>query len=113
MLGTRTYGIHYVADSELDLVGFTDSNWAEDGIDQKATSSYVFMFGGGPICWSSKKQVVIFISSAEEEYMGAVNTCIQEVWLQGILAEFDIGSASYTVIFYENQIYLKISTYSV
>ena len=24
--GTRSYGIHYAADSELELVGFTDSN---------------------------------------------------------------------------------------
>ena len=53
--GTRTYGIHYAADSELELVGYTDSDWVGDSIDQKSTSGYVFMFGGGPIFWSSKK----------------------------------------------------------
>ena len=37
------------ADSELELVGYTDSNWEGDSIDQKSTSGYVFMFGGGPI----------------------------------------------------------------
>ena len=30
---TRTYGIHYVADFELELVGYTDSDWAGDSID--------------------------------------------------------------------------------
>ena len=55
MQGTRTYGIHYVVDSELDLVGFTDSDWAGDSIDKKYTFGYVFMFVGGPICWSRKK----------------------------------------------------------
>ena len=79
--GTRTYGIHYVADSELDLVGFTDSDWAGDSIDQKYTSGYVFMFCGGPIFWSSKNQVAISLSSVEAEYMGAVNACIQVVWV--------------------------------
>ena len=49
MQGTRNYGIHYVADSDLDLVGFTDSDWARDSLDQKSTFGYVFMFGGGPI----------------------------------------------------------------
>ena len=53
--GTKTYGIHYAVDSEIELVGYTYSDWAGDSIDQKSTSGYVFMFGGGPICWSSKK----------------------------------------------------------
>ena len=99
MQGTRSYGIHYAADSELDLVGFTDSDWVGDSIDQNSTSGYVFRFGGGPIFLSSKKQAAISLSSAEAEYKGAVNACMQEVWLQGILSEFDIGSTSSTVIF--------------
>ena len=53
--GTRTYDIHYAADSELELVGYIDSDWAGDSIDHKSTSRYVFMFGGGPIFWSRKK----------------------------------------------------------
>ena len=44
--GTRTYDIHYVVDSELELVGYIDSDWAGDSIDRKYTSRYVFMFGG-------------------------------------------------------------------
>ena len=67
------------------------------------------MFGGGPIFWSSKNRVSISLSSAEAEYMGAVNACIQEVWLQGILSKFEIGSALSTVIFCDNQSAIKIS----
>ena len=33
--GTRTYGIHYAADSELELVGYTDFDWAGYSIDKK------------------------------------------------------------------------------
>ena len=105
--GTRTYGIHYAADSELKLVGYTDSNWAGDSIDQKSTSRYVFMFGGVPICWSSKKQASIALSSTEAEYRGAVNGCIQAVWLQGILSEFDLGSNLSTILFCDNQVILR------
>ena len=36
--GTRTYDIHYAADSELELVGYTDSDCMSDSIDQKSTS---------------------------------------------------------------------------
>ena len=91
--GTRTYGIHYVADSD----------WSGDSIDQKSTSRYVFMFGGGPICCSSKRHSSIALSSAEAEYRGVVNACIQAIWLQGILSEFDLGSTLSTVLFCDNQ----------
>ena len=74
-----------------------------DSIDQKYTSGYVFMFGGGPIFWSRKNQAAIALSSAEAEYRGAVNACIQVVWLQGILSEFDLGSTLSTVLFCENK----------
>ena len=46
---TRTYCIHYAADFELDLVGFTDSDWDRDSIYWKYTEVYVFIFSGGPI----------------------------------------------------------------
>ena len=67
------------------------------------------MFGDGPIFWSIKKKASIVLSSAEAEYRGAVNACIQAVWLQGILFEFEIGSASSNIIFCDNQSAIKIS----
>ena len=66
--GTKTHDIHYVAHSELELVGYTDSDWAGDSIGRKSTSRYVFMFGGGPIFYSSKKEASIALSSVEAEY---------------------------------------------
>ena len=36
--------IFYKAKSDLDLIGFTDSDWAGDNTDRNSTSGYVFMF---------------------------------------------------------------------
>ena len=108
MQGTRSYGIHYVVDFELDLVGFIDSDWVGDRIDQMSTSAYVFKFGSGTSFYSSKKQEAISLSSIELEYRGAVNACFQEVWMKGILAGFDIGSTTSTIIFCDNQSAIKI-----
>ena len=86
--GTRSYNIHYAIDSELELVGFADSDWAGDSIDRQSTFKYVVMFGCGPIFWYSKKKAAIALSSKEAEYRGAMNACIQVFWLQGILFRF-------------------------
>ena len=47
--GTRTHGIFYKEKYDLELVGFTDSDWEGDNIDKKSTLVYVFMLAEGPI----------------------------------------------------------------
>jgi hypothetical protein len=74
--GTMSYGIHYVVGCALDLIGFTDLDWSGDGIDHKSTSRYTLSLGLGPICWSSKKQSTISLSSTKVGNQGVVNCVI-------------------------------------
>jgi hypothetical protein len=62
------FGIHYSLGGTPLLVGFTDSDWADDPDDQKSTAGYVFSLGSGPVTWACKKQHAIALSSAEVEY---------------------------------------------
>ena len=91
--GTRTHGIFYKAKSDLDLIGFTDSDWVGDNKDRNSTSRYVFMLAEGPISWSSKKHSAIALSSTEVEYRGVVNATTQCLWLQGLLGECGFSSS--------------------
>eukprot|EP00253_Pinus_taeda_P036552 PITA_36552 len=79
--GRITYGIHYATNCSLNLIG--------------------------PICWSSKKQAAIALSSTEAEYRGAVNATIQAIWLQHFLSELGISVHHPTVIWCNNQSTLK------
>eukprot|EP00253_Pinus_taeda_P030106 PITA_30106 len=45
--GTITFGIHYAAGTALNLLGFTDSDWAGDNIDCKSTSDIHSVLGSG------------------------------------------------------------------
>ena len=110
MQGTIDYGIHYVARAQLDIIGFTDSDWVGDENYKKSTSGFVFIIGSGPICWSSKKQATLALSFAEEGYRGAVNATIQVVWLHGILIEFEIHTSPLVEIYCDNQSTIKISS---
>ena len=49
--GTRTHGIFYKAKSDLELVGFIDSDWVGENRDKNSTSGYVSMLAEGPISW--------------------------------------------------------------
>ena len=74
--GTREFGIHYLVDAQLYLIGYNDSYWVGDSIDNKSTSGFVFMLGSGPIYWSNKKQATLSISSIEAEYRVVANKII-------------------------------------
>ena len=106
--GTRTHGIFYKAKSDLDLIGFTDSDWAGDNTNRKSTLGYVFMLAEGPIIYSSKKQSAIALSSTEVEYRGVVNATTQCLWLQGILGECGFESYFSTIIYCDNEITIQI-----
>ena len=66
--GTLDYGILFPATGigkECKLVGYTDSSWCSDTEDRKSTIGYVFMLGGAPVAWSSRKEPVVPLSSCE------------------------------------------------
>src|SRR3990167_440588 len=68
--GTKNMKLTY--DKKERIVGFSDASYAEDKIDRKSTSGYVFMMNGGAISWRSGKQKIVTLSSMESEYV-AVN----------------------------------------
>jgi hypothetical protein len=62
--GTMSYGIHYAVGFALDLIGFTDLDWAGDNTNLNSTYRYTLSFGSVPIFWSSKNQSTISLYSA-------------------------------------------------
>ena len=70
------------------MVGFTDSDWADDPDDRKSTAGYVFSLGSGPVTWACKKQQAISLSLVEEKYRAIVNVSQEASWLRQILSEF-------------------------
>jgi hypothetical protein len=109
--GTMSYGIMYKknAKGQLNLVGWSDSDYAGDMNDRKSTSGYVFMLGDGAISWSSKKQPIVTLSTTEAEYVAASACACQCVWLKNILSHLKVDQDSCTVIFCDNSSSIKLS----
>ena len=95
--GRKMYGILYTSLENFELIGYTDSDWAGSIYDQKSTSSYVFHMGSRAISWASKKQPIVALSIAEEEYVAATAVACQAVWMRRMLRtlcqEKEIGRA--------------------
>ena len=70
--GTMELGLFYAREGALELLAYTDSDYAGDFDDRKSTSGYVFTLSGGVAAWASKKQPVVTLSTTEAEYVAAV-----------------------------------------
>ena len=93
LAGTADHGILFPfgrKKSELELIGFVDSDYGGDLIERKSTSRYLFLINNAPIAWCSKKQPVIALSSCEAEYISGSYAACQAVWLEELLKEIKI-----------------------
>ena len=71
----------------IQLVGYSDADYAADKSDRKSTMGQVFILGGGPISWASRKQRSVSVSTTEAEYMALSEYSRQAVWLTGLFTE--------------------------
>jgi len=111
--GTKSFGILYTVSEHLDLVGYTDSDWAGSVDDQKSTSGYVFHMGSGASSWASKKQPIVALSTAEAKYVAATAVACQEVWMRRMLRSLGQEQARATMIFCDNSSAIALSKNSV
>jgi hypothetical protein len=87
--GTLDYGIKYTDASNVELIGYSDSDWARNMDDRRSTIGYAFNIGSRVVSWSSKKQPTVSLSSIEAEYKALCATTCEVVWLRRLLQ--DVG----------------------
>jgi hypothetical protein len=74
--GTLNYGLRYTSSSDIQLHGFTDSDWARSAEDI-STYGMCFSLGSAMISWGSRKQKSVALSTveAEAEYITVCEAC--------------------------------------
>jgi hypothetical protein len=90
LINTLNFGLWYPKDTDFSLCGYTDSDWAGDRVDRKSTSGACHFLGCSLVCWSSKKQNCVSISSTEAEYVAAASCCAQVLWMRQTLRDFGL-----------------------
>jgi hypothetical protein len=72
--------------SDDTVEGYADADWGSQ-LDRHSISSYAFRYGCGAITWSSKRQPIVALSTAEVEYIAAAHAAKEACWLRSFLTE--------------------------
>jgi hypothetical protein len=70
--------------------------------DKQSTTGYVFNIGSGVIAWSSKKQNIVSLSSAEAHYHAMCAATCEVVWLRRLLHDVREEQKDATIIICDN-----------
>jgi hypothetical protein len=72
----------YERSDNLEIVGYSDSDFADCLDTDRSTSGYVFKLAGGAISWSSSKQTVMISSTMYAEFVACYEAVGQTMWLK-------------------------------
>ncbi|CAL2246732.1 unnamed protein product [Prunus armeniaca] len=106
--GTSEFGLWYTYDTCVNLVGYSDADWAGCSDDRKSTSGGVFYVGNNLVAWHSKKQNSVSLSTAEAEYVAAGSCCTQLLWMRQMLEDYGLAQSCF-LIYCDNMSAIDIS----
>uniref|UniRef100_A0A2N9EUE1 Integrase catalytic domain-containing protein n=1 Tax=Fagus sylvatica TaxID=28930 RepID=A0A2N9EUE1_FAGSY len=107
--GTLFHGLHFSAQSSLELRAYADADWAGDPTDRRSTTGYCFLLGSSLISWRSKKQSVVARSSTEAEYRALADATSELLWLRWLLADMGAPQTTRTPIHCDNRSTIHIA----
>nr|GEX38634.1 hypothetical protein [Tanacetum cinerariifolium] len=77
-----------VSESSFDLTAYSDADHAGGHLDRKSTSGSVQFLGDKLVCWSSKKQNYVSVSTEESKYVAVSICCAQVLWMRTQLTDY-------------------------
>nr|GFA44931.1 hypothetical protein [Tanacetum cinerariifolium] len=75
--GQPTLGLWYPKDSPLELIAYSDSDYAGASLDRKSITRGCQFLGSRLISWQCKKQTIMANSTTKAKYIAASNCCGQ------------------------------------
>ena len=74
----------------LEVVGFSDSDYAGCVDDKRSTFGYIFMMVEEAISWKSVKRILTTSSTAEVEYVACYEATCHAIWLQNFISALEV-----------------------
>ena len=107
--GTADFGILYKNNGNSSLIEFSNNDYAGDIDDRKSTSRIKFMLNFGTITWLFKKQQIATLSTTKAEFVVAVSSSYEAIWLGRSLETLQNQQQEPTVVYFDNIPAIKLS----
>ncbi|KAG7599419.1 Integrase catalytic core [Arabidopsis suecica] len=111
--GSSGQGIWMGKNSNTEIVGYCDADYAGDRLDRRSTTGYCTFIGGNLVTWKTKKQKVVSCSSAESEYRAMKQLTNELTWLKALLKDFGIEQDTPITMHCDNKAAIYIASNSV
>lgn len=82
---TKDYMLTYRRSDHLEIIGYSDSDYAGCQDSKRSTSGYIFLLAGGAISWRSAKQALIASSTMEAEFVACYEASNCGIWLRNFV----------------------------
>jgi hypothetical protein len=82
---TKDYMLTYRSLANLEIIGYSDSDFAGCQDTMKSTSGYIYMLAGGAVSWKSAKQSLIASSTMAAEFIACYEASNHGVWLRNFV----------------------------
>ena len=103
-------GCFFPTDTSLQLVAYSDADWAGCPDTRRSTTGWCMFLGDALISWRCKKQDRVSKSSIEAEYHAMSAACSKIVWLRGLLKELGFPQTTSTPLHADNTSAIQITT---
>jgi len=110
--GTVDLKLEYGPGEKLEgerFLTYSDADYGGDVDRRKSTDGYMIKVGSGTVCWSSKLQQVVTLSTTEAEYLAAVRASKEICWMQQMLKEIGFMSSAPSTLFVDNQSAISVA----
>jgi chaperone required for assembly of F1-ATPase len=84
--GTKDYMLMYRRTDNLEVIGYSDSDFAGCIDSRKSTSGYIFLMASGVVSWRSAKQTLTATSTMEAEFVSCFEATSHGVWLKSFIS---------------------------
>ena len=76
----------YKRTSNLEVLGYLDSDFADCVDSRRSTSGYIFILAGRAISWRSVKQTLTATSTMETEFISCFEATSHGLWLKSFIS---------------------------
>ncbi|XP_068655801.1 uncharacterized protein [Aristolochia californica] len=88
--GTKDYMLMYRQTDNLEVIGYSDSDFSCCIYSRKSTSGYIFLMANGAISWKNVKQTLTAMSTMEVKLVSYFEATSHGVWLKSFISRLRI-----------------------